>query len=113
MVSRSLPSVDALAPNLPIGGRGCRPRSAPAAFFTALGYCLFAWRHPRVYARGSEAPQPRIRHLRRMAILTSAYSLVATAVVAFLIGSLVPPKSVELADTPVVGPLQLRAPTWL
>jgi magnesium transporter len=90
--------------------------SAPAAFFTALGYCLFALGGIHAFSRvAPEVPQPRIRHLRRIAWLTSAYALVATAGVAFLVGSLVPAEDRSgWFDTPIVGlVLHLRAPLWV
>ena len=112
-----LPSADALAPNL-VDRWSMLPAtlSAPAAFLTGLGYCLFALGGIHAFTRvAPEVPQPRIRYLQRVALFTSAYSLVATAVVAFLIGSLVPAEArSDWLDTPVVGlVLHLRAPGWL
>src|SRR6185295_6478745 len=90
-----LPSPDALAPSLVVRWSSMLPAAltAPAAFFTALGYCLFALGGIHAFTRvAPEVPQPRIRNLRRMARFTSAYSLAAIGLVAVLIGALVPPE---------------------
>ena len=65
--------------------------SGPVAWFTGIGYCLFAVGSVEALAHvAPELRQPRIRQLRQTALLVSLYSLAVTAAVGFLATAIVP-----------------------
>ncbi len=106
----ALPAFDRLARLAPHG------IAAPLAAVTALGYCLFAVGGAEALERvTADVPQPRIQHLRRIAVVASGYGLVFIAGTVFIDAGLsrvgAPYKGLDAPLAVAVGRLGL--PGWL